>query len=91
MSIDSGIDAIKSAMPLVARAADTIAQFSGTSDEARGNSLITDALEIIGTLAPIIDSFSRGSAVTLDQVRDSLAGMHQALSDLDAEIARQGG
>lgn len=91
MSIESGIDAVKSAMPLIKRAADTIAQFTGTSEEARGNSVITDALEIIGTLAPIIDSFSRGSEVTLDQVRNSLAGMHEALSDLDEEIARQGG
>jgi hypothetical protein len=87
----SAIQVIQGFMPLIQNAADLVATFTGTDDEARGDSTIQQALEVIGTLAPLVDSFSRGANITPEQVRSALAGMGPALADFDAEIAKQGG
>lgn len=85
----SAASTITGLMPLLKSAADTIAAFTGTADEARGNNVIQDAAEVISVIAPLVDSFSRGNEVTPEEVRASLAGMDQALDAFDAEIARQ--
>lgn len=87
----SAMTVITGLMPLIKNAADVIQTFTGTAEEARSNSVITDALEIIGATAPLVDSFARGMEVTEEDVRAALAGMDQALDAFDAEIARQGG
>lgn len=87
----STISVITGLMPVLKSAADVIQQFTGTAEEARENSVVSDALEIIGALSPLVDSFAHGSEVTPEDVRAALAGMDEALSDFDAEIARQGG
>lgn len=88
----SAITVITSVMPLIKQAADTIAAFDGTDDQqARGDSTLQQALEVIGALAPLVDSFSRGMDVTPDDVRGALATMDDAQAAFDAEIAKQGG
>lgn len=87
----SAITTIVGVMPLIKSAADTIAAFSGTDDQARESNAIQDAAEIIGAVAPLVDAFSRGVDVTPEDVREALIGMDQALASFDAEIARQGG
>lgn len=80
---------ISTLMPLVKQAADTIAQFTGTAEEASKSSVITDAAEVLAAVVPLVDAFTRGQEVTPEDVRRQLDGMDDALSALDAEIARQ--
>lgn len=88
MSVASTIAGL---MPLVKSAADVIASFTGTAEQASKSSVITDAAEVIAAVSPLVDSFSRGMEVTPEDVRAALAGMDDALDAFDAEIARQGG
>lgn len=85
------VSAIIGLMPLVKQAADAIAAFTGSAEEARGSNVIQDAAEVISVIAPLVDSFSRGTEVTPEEVRATLDGMDKALADFDLEIARQGG
>lgn len=86
------IQVIQGFMPLFQEAAEAIKAFTGTDDdEARGDSKIQQALEIIGALAPLADSFSRGMDVTPEDVRSELATMDDKVALFDAEIAKQGG
>lgn len=85
----SAASTIAGLMPLLKQAADTIAQFTGTPEEASKSSVIGDAAEVLGAIVPLVESFSHGMEVTPDDVRASLLGMDQALDAFDAEIAKQ--
>jgi hypothetical protein len=85
----SAISTITGLMPLVKQAAETIGQFTGTAEEASRSNVIQDAAEVIGAIAPLVDTFSRGVEVTPEDVREALVGMDTALEAFDAEIARQ--
>lgn len=85
----SAASTIAGLMPLLKQAADTIAQFTGSAQQASKSNVIQDAVEVISAVAPLVESFGHGIEVTPDEVRASLMGMDKALADFDAEIARQ--
>jgi hypothetical protein len=87
----ASFDVIKSILPLIQAAAQTINSFVGDDNAARNDATITDAFDVITAVVPLIDTFVNGDEVTPDDVRQALAGYDQALADFDAEIARQGG
>lgn len=78
-------------MPLVKTAAQVIQEFTGTDEDASKSSAIAQAAEIIAAVSPLVDSFSRGMAVTPQDVHDALVDMDEARDEFDAEIAKQGG
>lgn len=83
------IDVIKSILPLIKSAAETINSFTGDDNAARNDNLITNAFDVLGAVVPLIDTFASGGEVTQDDVRVALEGYDQALNDFDDEIARQ--
>jgi hypothetical protein len=90
MSLASSLQVIKGLMPIVQAAAQTIAAFTGKDDTAaRADDAFQKAAEIIGAVSPLVDSFSRGGEVTIEDARAALADADDALAVLDAEIARQ--
>lgn len=78
-------------LPIVRKAWDTLEQFTGDAAEASRSSVITDAIEVLSAVTPLIEDFGRGTEITPEDVRGALMDMDTALADFDAEIARQGG
>lgn len=85
----STLQNIQTVMVLLKQAADTILSFSGGSQQILGSNVIQEAVEVISAASPLVESFGRGNEVTADDVRMSFAGLHQTLSNFDAEIAKQ--
>lgn len=83
------LDIIKSVLPLITAAVDTIQQFTG--DDPKVDSTVQNAVEILGAAFPLIQTWSDGDEVTLEDAEEAFAGYDQAMADLQAEIARQGG
>lgn len=82
-------DVIKSVLPLVQSALQTINSFTGSDNAARNDNLITNAFDVLGKVVPLFDTFISGGEVTEDDVRVALEDYDQALADFDQEIARQ--
>lgn len=80
-------DVIKGVLPLITAAVDTIQSFSG--DDPQSDSTLQNAVEVLGQVFPLIETFANGDEVTQDDVREALAGYDTALSDFDAEILKQ--
>lgn len=78
-------------LPLLNNALDVFGAFNGSAAEAKATGYVQDALSVINAVTPLVQQFGNGTEVTPDQVRAALAGMHQALADFDAEIAKHGG
>lgn len=85
----SASSTIASLVPLARKAWDTLEQFTGTAAEASRSNVITDAIEVISAVTPLIEDFGRGTEITPEDVRGALMDMDTALADFDAEIARQ--
>lgn len=83
------MSAITGLSGLLKSAADVLAAFSGSADDALGDSTIQQAAEIISAAAPLVDSFSRGIEVSEADVREALVGMDDSLAAFDAAIAQQ--
>lgn len=82
-------DVIKSVLPLIQSAVQTINSFTGDDNAARNDNLITNAFAVLTKVFPLLDTFNRGGEVTEDDVRVALQDYDQALADFDQEIARQ--
>ena len=87
------IKVILSLAPIVQAAVDTIQSFAGVDDDdnARQDTTLQNALRVISSVAPLFETFANGGEVTEEHARNSLANYQQAVSDLDDEIAKQGG
>jgi hypothetical protein len=83
------ISVILGLMPLIQNAVQTISSFVGDDDQARNDTVISNAFEVITAVAPLIETFTSGGDVTAEDVKEALDGYDQALADFDAEIARQ--
>jgi hypothetical protein len=80
---------LASVMPMLRSAIDIFESFSGSAAEAKLDDTIQSAADIVAAVVPLIDSLRNGEEITPDDVREALAGMDDALSLFDAEIARQ--
>lgn len=83
------MSALSGLLPIVRKAWDTLEQFTGDAAEASRSSVITDAIEVISAVTPLIEDFGRGTEITPEDVRGALMDMDTALADFDAEIAKQ--
>lgn len=80
---------LASLLPVLSSAINTIGAFRGTAAQARSNSTVQDAADIVRAVTPLVEQFASGTEVTLDQVRASLARKDAAIAEFDAELARQ--
>lgn len=87
----SAITVILGLMPLIKAAAETVLSFTGDDDQARNDTTVSNAFDVITAVAPLIETFTNGGDVTEVDVKQALDGYDQALADFDAEIARQEG
>ena len=88
----SAITVILGLMPLIKNAAETVLAFTGDKDDqARNDTTLSNAFDVITAVAPLIETFTNGGDVTEVDVKQALDGYDQALADFDAEIARQEG
>lgn len=78
---------ITSLIPVIQAAVDTIQSFSG--DDPQSDSTLQNAVEVLGQVFPLIETFANGDEITQDDAREALAGYDTALSDFDAEILKQ--
>lgn len=76
---------------LITEAMETIAQFTGSAEDATRDSAVQDAIEVISGLTPLLEDFGRGTDITLDDARVSLVDMDAAIARLDQEADRQAG
>jgi hypothetical protein len=75
-------------LPLINGAISILGQFGGVSSTvAKATPVITEAVGVITSLSPLLDSFSKGQTVTADDVRAALAGKDAALAEFDKVIA----
>lgn len=76
-------------LPVLNSAIGAVAAFRGNAEQAKTNSMVQDAVAVIGAVVPLVQQFANGTEVTPEQVRAALAGKDAALSAFDDEIARQ--
>lgn len=82
---------IQALRALVTEAMDTLAEFTGTAEEASRDSVIQDAIEVISAVTPLVEDFGRGTEITPEDVRTSLMDMDSSIAAFDREIERQAG
>lgn len=82
---------IATLLPVLQSALNVFGAFEGSAAQAKASAAVQDAVGVIQAVVPLVQSFSAGTEVTEDQVREALAGKAAALAALDAEIARRGG
>ena len=84
------ISVILGLMPLIQNAAQVVAGFVGKDDnQARLDTTLNNAFDVITAVGPLIETFTAGGEVTEADVRRALDGYDDALAQFDAEIARQ--
>lgn len=80
---------IQGIVPVLTSALNAIAAFTGSDQAARNSNIITNAVDIIGALGPLVEDFAAGSDVTEEDVRSALAGMDEQLATFDEEIRKR--
>lgn len=83
--------AILGILPMLQTALGIIGTFRGSAQLAKATGYVQDAVGVVNVLTPLVTAFGGGQEVTEADVRKALAGMHGALADFDAEIAKKGG
>lgn len=77
-------------LQLIAGATSVLQQFDGSPQVAKGTAYVQEAVSTISALAPLVEQFGNGDEVTLEDVREALAGKDAALAKLDEIIAAKG-
>jgi len=82
---------LSTVLPLISGAVEVLGQFSGNAKVAKATPYVTEAVGVITSLAPVLQSYADGHDVTTDDVREALAGKDKALADFDEAIKAAGG
>jgi hypothetical protein len=78
-------------LPLVSGAIQILQQFNGNAQVAKVTPYVTEAIGVVTSLSPLLQSYAAGTEVTPDDVRAALAGKDKALAEFDEAIKAAGG
>lgn len=83
------LPAIIGLIPVFQSALGVIGAFKGTAAQAKASGYVQDAIAVVTSLTPLVQSFGNGQEVTPEQVKEALAGKDAAIEEFDALIAEK--